>query len=382
MKPLKECTCGRIRLFALIAATIIFLVPPTAVAQDDPGPYPVEPLPEDSDILIELEEGARIARPDKPQVQHMTADLHPDQFILPSPGPAAPQHLPSSAPLDPLPKTPFQPQQLQAMPDLTVVDIWSTTNPLQAGQEENVTFQIKNQGTAAISTQFLIRFSVDGVSKATWSSGGLAVGQVAQAATTIIVNSMGDHEMTIEVDFDDRIVESDESNNTRVETWTWATSPVDLIVEDIWSTTNPLRAGDVEDLTYSIRNNGTADIPVDFHASVFVDGSNVGDSLISGLAAGTSVIRSVAITVTTPGPHGVEVIVDPDEKVPESDEGNNGRAEVWDWEPGPVDLVVEDIWSSTNPLEAGDVEEIVFSIRNSGTAAVTVDFYSELWLDG
>jgi len=54
MKPLKECTCGRIRLFALIAATIIFLVPPTAVAQDDPGPYPVEPLPEDSEILIEL----------------------------------------------------------------------------------------------------------------------------------------------------------------------------------------------------------------------------------------------------------------------------------------------------------------------------------------
>ncbi len=383
MKPLIQSSYKQfVSYLARIVILALLLSPSTSAAQDDSGPYPVGPVSDGVEVLIEMEESAGVERPDKMEIQPLTADQQFDTFILPDPGPAIPQQLPMSI-LEPLPETPSDTQQPQALPDLIVVDIWSTTNPLQAGQEENVTFQIKNQGTAAITTQFLIRFSIDGTAKAAWSSGGLAVGQVAQAGTTVIVNSAGTHQMKIEVDFDNRIAESDESNNVREETWTWGTSPVDLIVDDIWSTTNPLQAGQIENLTYRIKNQGSAATTIPFEIHLWVDGNHIAGWTSAGLAAGAEAIGSFnALLLNSPGSHEIRVTVDTTDVVPESNEGNNSRLENWTWGASPTDLVVSDIWSATNPLRAGDVEDVTFSVKNIGTAGVPVNFHAQLWIDG
>ncbi len=383
MEPLIQHLYKKLVFYLALGVTVIFvLFPATAVAQDDSGPYPVGPGSDGAGVLIEKGESVEIERPEKLEIQPLPAGQDSDQFILPDPGPAIPQQLPAAL-LEPLPETPSNPQLPQAAPDLIVVDIWSTTNPLQAGQVENVTFQIKNQGTAAISTQFVMRLSVDGVVKAAWSSGGLAVGQLAQAGTTVIVNSTGSHQMKMEVDYDNRIAESNESNNIREETWTWGASPVDLIVEDIWSITNPLQAGQIENLTFRIKNQGSAATTITFETHLWVDGDHIASWVKSGLNAGGEVTGSFnTLLLNSPGAHEIRVTVDTTNAVPESNEGNNSRLENWTWGASPTDLVVEDIWSTTNPLRAGGAENVTFRVKNSGTAGVPVNFHAQLWIDG
>ncbi|MFN2263295.1 MAG: CARDB domain-containing protein [Anaerolineales bacterium] len=374
------CEPGMVYRGILIMLAILLLYS-TAAAQEDSNPYPPEQVPDSTAVLVEINGDEFEERTAELEPQPLIVDPNPGQSIIPNPGPAVPEQFANPVP-EPLPETPDQPQMPSALVDLIVVDIWSTTNPLQAGQEENVTFQIKNQGTEAISTTFFIRFSLDGVVKATWSSGGLSAGQIAQASIPVTVNSTGNHEVKIEVDFTDLIAETNESNNVRTETWVWGTSPVDLIVVDIWSTTNPLQAGQEENVTFQIKNEGTEAISTSFFIRFSLDGVVKATWSSGGLSAGQIAQASTLVIVNSSGNHEVKIEVDYDDRIVESNESNNIRTETWVWGTSPVDLIVEDIWSSTNPLRAGEVEQIIYSIRNTGTEAVPVNFNSQLLIDG
>jgi len=266
--------------------------------------------------------------------------------------------------------------------DLIVEDIWSATNPLQAGETENITFRIKNQGTVSAATTFYTRLWVDGVVKGTWSTGSLAAGATTTGSTNVNIGTVGTHQVQVEVDYTGLAVESNEGNNVRTENWSWGAPDRDLIVQDIWSTTSPLRAGEVENITFRIKNEGTMSTATTFYTRLWVDGVVKGTWSTGGLAAGATATGSAAVTVGAAGSHEVKVEVDYTGLVVEANEGNNVRTENWSWSPSLCDLIVEDIWSTTNPLESGETENITFRIKNQGGTSTATTFYTRLRVDG
>jgi len=266
--------------------------------------------------------------------------------------------------------------------DLIVTDIWSTTNPLQAGEAENITFTIKNQGDTSTATTFYIRLRVDGTVLGTWVAGGLSAGQTAQAGKTVTIDSPGTHQVQVEVDYTGAVYEANEGNNIRTEYWGWAAPDRDLIVEDIWSTTNPLQAGEVENITFRIKNQGTVSTTTKFYTRLKVDGSVVASWYTNSLAAGATTTGSTNVTIGTVGTHQVQVEVDYTGVVVEANEGNNVRTENWSWGAPDRDLIVQDIWSATTPLQAGEVENITFRIKNEGSMSTAVTFYTRLKING
>jgi len=109
--------------------------------------------------------------------------------------------------------------------DLVVQDIWSTTNPLQAGQLENITFRIENQGTSSTSATFYTRLKIDGSVAASWYTDGLAAGANVTGSTNVTIAFGGTHQVLVEVDYTDEVVESNEDNNVRSEDW-WFDGPI------------------------------------------------------------------------------------------------------------------------------------------------------------
>jgi hypothetical protein len=316
------------------------------------------------------------------------APLDPSpQLVEPEPGPvsdATPDLAPTPAPAeDPRETSPGESDvdgevagAAPASVDLIVEDIWSTTVPLHAGEWENITFRIRNQGTSATGTTFYIRLWVDGVSVGTWYTNGLGAGATATSSINVRLDP-GSREVKVEVDTTHVVTESDETNNARTENWTWL-GP-DLIVEDIWSTTLPLDAGEWENITFRIKNQGAIATGTTFYIKLWVDGVSVGTWYTNGLGAGATATSSINVRLD-PGSHEVKVEVDTTSAVGESDETNNARIENWTWR-GP-DLIVEDIWSTTAPLDTFQVEDISFRITNDGQVGTSETICAAVWVDG
>ena len=167
-------------------------------------------------------------------------------------------------------------------------DIWSTTNPLRAGDWENVTFRIKNQGSSSVSTKFYTRMWINDNPVATWSTASLCAGCSATGATMIKLSADGDVAIKVEVDNTKVVPESNEGNNIRTETWRWAppAQVVDLVVEDIWSTTNPLRVGGWENVTFRIKNRGSSSASTKFYTKMWVDDTYIATWSTASLCAG------------------------------------------------------------------------------------------------
>ena len=266
--------------------------------------------------------------------------------------------------------------------DLVVEDIWSTTNPLRAGQWENITYRIKNQGSSGTSNAFYIRMWVGNTVVGQWqATGGLAAGATATGAVSVKVTNAGSYAVKVQVDYFNQVAESNEGNNVRMETWPWAADGVDLVVEDIWSTTNPLRAGQWENITYRIKNQGAVSTSNAFYIRMWVGSTVVGQwQMASGLAAGAAATGALSVKVANAGSYAVKVQVDYFNQVAESNEGNNVRMETWPWAADGVDLVVEDIWSTTAPLTAGQWENITYRIKNQGAVSTSNAFYIRMWV--
>jgi len=257
--------------------------------------------------------------------------------------------------------------------DLVVEDIWSTTTPLTAGQWEGIRFRERNQGTTSAGFH-RIRMRVDGSALYYWDCSSLGAGSSAVGSVNLKTSTPGSHQICIDTDYTGQVPESNEGNNTRCETWSWggaAPGGADLVVDDIWSTTAPLTAGQWEGIRFRESNQGTTS--AGFHRiRMRFDGSALYYWSCSGLGAGRSAEGSVNLKTSTPGSHEVCIDTDYTSQVPESNEGNNTRCETWSWggtAPGGADLVVEDIWSTTAPLAAGEWEGIRFRERNQGTTS-------------
>ena len=105
--------------------------------------------------------------------------------------------------------------------DLTVLDIWSPTTPMEAQVWETVALRIRNEGTDHANPRFYTRMWFDRTLIRTWYADGLQAGATAIGWVQLRVAEPGSHEIRVQVDVTHAVTEADEENNTLIETWEW-----------------------------------------------------------------------------------------------------------------------------------------------------------------
>ena len=253
-------------------------------------------------------------------------------------------------------------------PDLIIDKItWSPESP-SIGDTVTFTVTVKNQDSGRASTSY-VAFYIDDAFLTSASVNSINSTATDNKTFTWIAQ-VGSHVIKAVADFNEKIIESDETNNEMAVTF----SPLapDLIIETINGSPVSPSIGDTVTFTVTVKNQGTdraGSLLVDF----YVDGSSMGYEVVGGIDAGATVTKTFTWTAEA-GSHAIKVIVDSNDKVIENDEGNNEKMVRF---PIP-DLLVERItWAPGNPT-IEDIVTFTVTIKNQGTdraGSSLVDFY-------
>ncbi len=154
----------------------------------------------------------------------------------------------------------------------------------------------------------------------------------------------------------------------------------DLIVQDIWL--DPYDACAFESVTIKTRlKNQGAGSAGGFYLKYYVDSSYIGQDYVSSLGSGSTADENISYTEYDPGWHNIEVFVDSDYDVSETNEGNNRRDEDFDWTDCRPDLIVEDIWTEPDSPCAGAQTTICVKTKNIGLRSCG-KFYIQYYVNG
>ncbi len=265
-----------------------------------------------------------------------------------------------------------------ALPDLVVQDIWTVPAAPVAGQSFVVHALVSNQGDAdagSFFSGFDVGFFLDNVPVGSSRFFfGLAAHQTAE--TEFQVNTApapGSHPIRVCADPNNEITESNEANNCRTENSVVTSTVPDLIIQDVWSTPDPLVLGQSYTFYARVVNQGDATASagslfsqrVDF----YVDGSKIGQASYDDVSPGGNVVVSINATANASPfvTHQFRAEADADNRIDEgANEGNNTRTE--NWSVTAPDLVVVDIWTSPATPTNGQICTLYASIKNQGNA--------------
>lgn len=217
------------------------------------------------------------------------------------------------------------------IPDLELTDIYQPSS-LTSGTDTTITAKLTNIGYADAGP-FELDLYIDGNYVATWTySSGLQAQYYSEPSVTLTGGLVdGSHDLEFYSDVLYQVSESDETNNDRIETFTWTGGVPDLELTDIYDPTS-LVSGEDTTITAKVTNIGYADANP-FYLDVYVDGEFVGYfDYTTGLPAWTYSEVSVTFLGGLPsGDHDITFIADALDEVAESDETNNDRTETWTW---------------------------------------------------
>ncbi|MDH6565306.1 hypothetical protein M2160_000327 [Streptomyces sp. SAI-117] len=151
-----------------------------------------------------------------------------------------------------------------------------------------------------------------------------------------------------------------------------ATPQPDLVVTDLtWSPASPSEA-DAVSVKATVRNAGNAAAPAST-LDVSVEGTVAGSASVGSLAAGQSTTVDVPVGKRPVGSYTVSAVVDPNDTVTESDNGNNSRTAAAkltvSQSPGP-DLTVTGITTNPSSPAVGADVSFTVAVRNRGTTGV------------
>ena len=284
-------------------------------------------------------------------------------------------------------------------PDLVVTDLLmngQTTLPgVRPGDDVRLDFDVLNQGTAGTIPNVHLRWYWGTSQNSTANyiaEGGLGTvnglapnesERETDASWVIPSLSPGTYWLTSVVDWDGRVSESNEENNTRSESFA-ILEPLrpDLIVQVVTGTASSYGTGESINATATIRNQGQATAG-NSHLKYYLgtaDGSNrtyhyIEEGAVSSLAPNATANDQINFGWPIPGDvvagsYRVWVLADSSNEVPnESDENNN-----WGSSPSftitPVvraDIAVISVIPS--PVPAGNAVTITYRVTNSGPAA-------------
>ncbi len=158
----------------------------------------------------------------------------------------------------------------------------------------------------------------------------------------------------------------------------------DLIVQDISISPSSPTATESATITATLKNQGDADASGSIRLMYYVDGGYIGDDYLSfGLGEGDSNTESISYTASSAGSHTVKVVVDTQNSVSESNEGNNERSETYTWKSPPMpDLIVQDISISPSSPTATETATITATLKNQGDASASGSIRLRYYVDG
>lgn len=232
---------------------------------------------------------------------------------------------------------------------------------------------VRNTGTEA-AAGFLVRWEVDGVEqmRGVYPPVEPATTVTAGAARFVWRARPGRHTVTFDVDSDNTMAETNESNNRRSITFQVPETPLpDLRPTAIRYPPASLAAGVPVLLDSGVANAGLGDAGA-FNVRWTVDGAPVGLGSHAGVAAGTTEPNGNSAYTWTPtlGTHVLAFEVDSDQHVRESSETNNRVALTVDVPAQPrPDLCPTAIAFSPAAPRAGESLLFDSAVRNLGTSA-------------
>lgn len=251
------------------------------------------------------------------------------------------------------------------LPDLTVGAV--RAEPDDERHVERVVAAVRNDGRGAAPGTEVTARSPWGTQ--TTSTRSLAPGEVQEVAFELPLRAgaAGTHEVTVVVDPGQRIGESDEGNNVRGVKVAMPRRLPDLTIAGVRAEQDDERR--VERVVVTVRNQGQAAArAASVEARSPWDGQ-VRTEMTKALAVGSA--QDVAFELPLPagaaGTGEVAVAVDPDQRIGESDEGNNARRV-----PVVIAEVLPDLAIARTRAHHDDERhavQLVVTVRNQGRGA-------------
>lgn len=248
------------------------------------------------------------------------------------------------------------------LPDLIVENITWSPESLSIGDSVTFTVSLKNQGTGKSDFSY-VAYYIDGVYLSSAYIDQMSSGNTTSRTFTWTAQN-GSHDIKVIADKENRVIESDESNNEK--TIIFSTPAPDLIVQNITWPAESQSIGDSVTFTIAIKNQG--DMEADFsRLYLYLDGSSAGYLEVEVINAGSVALKDFTWTAQN-GPHDIKVIADKENQVTESDESNNEKTVTF---PAP-DLIVQSIsWTPVSP-SAGD--NVTFTVRIENKSSIKTGF--------
>jgi subtilase family serine protease len=256
-----------------------------------------------------------------------------------------------------------------AAPDLVVTKVTTQPEQLQAGTWVTFGAEVKNQGGTCVD--IAVRFLVDGSPIASVSIARLKVGETSSVSTWWQGwrAQPGSHTVTVIVDPDNQIEESNENNNTRSLSLTIRSAEIELVsVEGLSATPNlvvgpypltgqiPVRA--------QVRNN--SDLGTGwFTIGLFADNTYVAGKGISLAANETKTVEIYVPLSSLVGKQNLKVKADVNNNIPETNENDNEKSINIPQFRLP-DLEVTDITWSPQEFTVGQSVTFNITVKNSG----------------
>lgn len=233
--------------------------------------------------------------------------------------------------------------------DLVAASIVASSASIEAGESVQVTLRVRNLGPEAVPTfRVGVRLSADDLLDATdpllgtWTSVGLAAQADFETLGSLqvpVVTVPGTYRLILVADDDERLAETNETNNVLVADLPLQVAPPthpDLVAEAVSFGPSIAQAGGTIDVSHQISNlgveaSGSFRLGIYLSSSPMVTTSGVliGQRSIPALAVGETDAASGTVTIpsfVSPGSYFVGVLCDDLEQVVEMDELNNGLA--------------------------------------------------------
>lgn len=205
-------------------------------------------------------------------------------------------------------------------PDLVIQNIgWLMENPL-ADDKVSFNITIKNQGTGNAGACKLI-YTVDKTPGVLENIAPIPAGNTS-ALTFYLYLKAGTHIVNAAIDYNKKIDELDETNNTKV--LSFNTIAPDLIIQSITISPATPVSGDNVTITVKVENRGRDKAP-NSRLSLSIDGTTVSAMDIKAIDMGATISQDFSWKAVT-GQHEFIAYADAGQLIVESDETNNSRS--------------------------------------------------------
>lgn len=243
-----------------------------------------------------------------------------------------------------------------------------TVSPAQPSEGQSLTFtaHVRNGGTFP-APPFRVDFRVDGLALGSAAVAGLAGGASVEVSSPAWTATAGEHHATAFADAGQQVTEANEGNNEGTLAFTASPARANLVIDTLRSQPAAPAPGQLTTFHAMVRNSGTA-AAGPFAVSFRVDGEEVADVGVPGLAAGASLLVDSPPWLARQGARLARGIADAGQQVMEAREDDNERALALASLSNLPNLVVEALVSSPERPVPGTQVLLVAVVANLGSA--------------